>query len=278
MNRQKRILAINDISCFGKCSLAAAMPILSAAGLETCMLPTAMLSAHTAFDGFTFRDLTCDMLPQADHWKQIGLSFDGIYSGYLGSMQQIAHVERIMDMFPCDFILVDPVMGDNGNLYAGFDDAFVPEMRKLLSRADVAVPNVTEAAFLAGIPYESGVHSVDYIESILFSLSSYAKGDIVLTGVHTGAHTLGTIVYHNHATEIINREKYDVIYSGTGDVFASSLAAGIMNGLSLFDASVLASDFVITCVKATLETSGNRSYGVNFELCIGKLIEMLSKK
>ncbi len=275
MNQQKRILAINDISCFGKCSLAAAIPILSAAGLETCMLPTAVLSAHTAFPGFTFRDLTEDMLPQATHWQQIGLSFHGIYSGYLGSIKQIAYVEEIIRRFPCDFVLVDPVMGDNGKLYAGFDEAFAAEMRRLLSHASVIVPNVTEAAYLVGVPYESGIHSTDYVETILNALAPYTKGDMVLTGVHTSASTLGTLVCTSQGIHTIEREKYDVVYSGTGDVFASSLAAFMINEKDIVSASICASDFVIDCIKATLRTSGNRNYGVNFELCIEKLLKKI---
>lgn len=277
MDQQKRILAINDMSCFGKCSLAVAVPLLSAAGLETCMLPTAVLSAHTAFPGFTFRDLTDDMPAEADHWQQIGLSFDGIYSGYLGSIRQVSHVEEILHRFPCDFVLVDPVMGDHGRLYAGFDETFVAEMRRLLSYADVIVPNVTEASFLAGIAYEKEVHSLDYIETVLEALRAYTKRDIVLTGVHTGADMLGTAVYQNGAIRMIEREKYDVVYSGTGDVFASAFAGAMMRGMTIWDAAELASDFVIDCIRETVRISGERNYGVNFEACIGTLIEKLHR-
>ncbi|MBQ4086827.1 MAG: pyridoxamine kinase [Clostridia bacterium] len=277
MNQQKRILAINDISCFGKCSLAAAVPILSASGIETCMLPTAVLSAHTAFPGFTFRDLTEDMPSEANHWQEMGLSFDGIYSGYLGSIRQVAYVEQIVDTFPCDFVLVDPVMGDNGKLYTGFDEAFAKELRRLLTRADVIVPNVTEASFLAGIGYEADTHSTDYIATVLHALSQYTKGDVVLTGVHTGKDTLGTAVFQDGMLHVIERPKYDVVYSGTGDVFASAFAGAVMNGKDVLNSAELASDFVIDCIEATVKTSGNRNYGVNFELCIGKLIERLQK-
>ena len=276
MNRQKRILAINDISCFGKCSLAVAVPILSAAGLETCMLPTAVLSAHTAFADFTFRDLTEDMLPQAAHWNQLGLSFDGIYSGYLGSVHQIAHVESIMEQFPCPFVLVDPVMGDHGRLYTGFDEGYVAQMRRLLSHADVAVPNVTEAAFLADMVYEHDTHSFDYIESIIEKLKANTKGDLVVTGVKTGNDTVGTVVYTEGNLHMIEREKFDVSYSGTGDVFASSFAAAMMNGFSVKDAGELASDFATECIEATRRHSGDRHYGVDFEFCIGSLLEKLN--
>ena len=275
MNQQKRILAINDISCFGKCSLAAAIPLLSVAGLETCVLPTAVLSAHTAFPGFTFHDLTEDMLPQAEHWKTMNLTFDGIYSGYLGSETQISCVENIIEKFPCDFVLIDPVMGDNGLLYTGFDEGFAAQMKRLLSHADVTVPNVTEGCCLTGISYENNVHSADYIETILQKLDTITKGNIVLTGVHTGDKKLGTAVLENNHLYIIEHDKYDVTYSGTGDVFASTLSAAMMNGFSLRDSAELASDFVIDCIEATLKTSGSRNYGVNFELCIGSLLKKL---
>lgn len=275
MNHQKRILAINDISCFGKCSLTVAIPILSAAGLETCPLPTAVLSAHTAFSGFTFRDLTEDMLPQANHWHEMALSFQGIYSGYLGSIRQVAYVEKIVDMFPCDFVLVDPVMGDNGKLYAGFDESFAVEMKRLLSRADVAVPNVTEACCLSGVAYEDGIHSKDYLETILHKLTACTKGNLVITGVHTAKDTLGTAVFVNNQLSVIERQKCHVSYSGTGDVFASTLAAAILNGRSLADAAEMASDFVIDCIDATIRTSGDRNYGVNFELCMESLLQKL---
>lgn len=275
MNRQKRMLAINDISCFGKCSLAVAVPILSAAGLETCMLPTAVLSAHTAFPDFTFRDLTEDMPAQAAHWQKLGLTFDGIYSGYLGSIHQISYVEKIMEQFPCPFVLVDPVMGDHGRLYTGFDSAYVSQMRRLLSRADVAVPNVTEAAFLADMPYEHNTHSLDYIETIIEKLQAQSEADLVLTGVKTGNDTVGTAVFSAGKLSMFERERFDVSYSGTGDVFASAFAAAMMNGFSVRDAGELASDFATECIEATRAHSGDRHYGVDFEFCMGSLLKRL---
>ena len=268
MNTQKRILAINDISCFGKCSLAVALPILSIAGLETCVLPTAVLSAHTGFNGFTFRDLTDDMLPQAEHWASLGLSFDGISSGYLGSARQVDHVEKILEKFPCDFVLVDPVMGDNGKLYPGFEDNFVLEMRRLLKKATVIVPNVTEASFLSGIPYEKGLHAEEYIKKLIENLLPFTNGKIVVTGIHLSESTLGTAVWDDGEFTMISREKYNVVYSGTGDTFAAAFAGALMHGHSLHAAAEIASDFVIDCIKKTLELSGSRNYGVNFELCL----------
>lgn len=272
MNGQKRMIAINDISCFGKCSLSVAIPILSAAGVETCAIPTAMLSSHTGFSGYTFLDLTGEMMSVADHWKTLGLSFDGIYTGYLGSVKQISCVETIIDMFPAEFVLIDPVMGDNGKLYDGFDVSYAKEMRRLLKRADVIVPNMTEGAFLSGMPYESGIHSVDYVQTIAESLATECSGSVVLTGVNTPSGCVGTAVWDNENFSLIEHEKIDALYSGTGDVFASVVAAAVVHGNNIENAVRIATDFVVHCILKTKQTSGDRSYGLDFELCIGKLL------
>ena len=157
MERQKRILAINDISCFGKCSLTVALPILSAAGYEVCPLPTALLSTHTGvFSGYTFKNLDDQMLPITKHWKDSGIEFDAIYSGYLGSFEQLEYVKEIVKNFSGEnvTVLIDPVMGDNGRLYSGFDEKFAKGMRDLLKYADIIVPNITEVCFLLDIPYK----------------------------------------------------------------------------------------------------------------------------
>ncbi len=277
MNKQKRIITIHDISCFGKCSLTAAIPILSSAGIETCVIPTAVLSAHTAFSGYTFLDLTDEILKIARHWKSLDLSFDGIYTGYLGSHKQIALVEQVIDMFPAKPIMIDPVMGDNGRLYDGISESYIPEMRRLIKKADVIVPNVTEAAYLADVPYEEGIHSEDYIKTILDNLFSQCDGTTVLTGVHTGANSLGTIVATRDTFRMIETEKVDVEYSGTGDVFASALYAALMQDIDVFSAAEVSVQFVLDCIHKTRETSGTRNYGLNFELCTEKLLNYLKK-
>ncbi len=272
---QKRIIAINDISCFGKCSLAVATPILSAAGVECCLMPTALLSTHTAFSGYVFHDLTDNLIPTATHWKKLGLEFNAIYSGYLGSKEQVKAVEEIIDMFPTDFVLVDPVMGDNGVLYDGFNLEFVTEMKKLLKRADIIVPNVTEASFLTDIPYEKGIHSKSYILSLCDKLKTLCNAKIVITGINISDKKIGTAVFENNALTIIERERYNVVYSGTGDVFASALASSLMLEKDLKASAGIASDFVTDCITETKRVSGDRNYGVNFELCLEKLIKYL---
>ena len=153
----KRAVTIQDISCFGKCSLTVALPIISAMGIETAVIPTAVLSTHTGgFKGYTFRDLTGDIPQIASHWEKLGLSFDAIYTGYLGSPDQVQIVSDFFDSFGKEdnFIVVDPVMGDAGKLYAGFTDELVCGMRKLCAKADYIIPNMTEAALLLDIPYD----------------------------------------------------------------------------------------------------------------------------
>lgn len=275
MNQQKRILAINDISCFGKCSLTVAVPILSAVGIETCVLPTAVLSTHTAFSGYTFRDLTADLLPQAQHWASLQLSFDGIYTGYLGSLQQVGCIETILDTFRPPFVLVDPVMGDNGKLYAGFDETYAKEMKRLVKRADIIVPNVTEGAILADVPYEENEHTSCYIQTIIEKLQALCPGSIVLTGIHMKDGVVGTAVWDKQQLSVIEQERFDVFYSGTGDVFASVLAAATMLGQDVKKAAAIAAAYVENCILETRKTSGDRSYGLNFEPCIKQLLSDL---
>ncbi len=275
MNNQKRIMAINDISCFGKCSLTVAVPLISAAGIETCALPTALLSTHTAFSDYAFRDLTEDMLPTVKHWASLNLSFDGIYTGYLGDVRQVDCVEKILEMFPTEFVLVDPVMGDNGKLYAGFDISFAEEMKRLVKRADIIVPNVTEGAFLTNLPFEQNTHSMDYVQSMIERLNALCPGRVVLTGIHLDADTIGTAVWDGQELSVIRQQRFDVFYSGTGDVFASVLAAATMLGMNIKKAATKAAAFVEDCIIETQKISGNRNYGLNFELCMKHLSKTL---
>ena len=180
---QKRVIAINDISSFGKCSLTVAISILSASGIELCAVPTAVLSAHTGFKGYTFCDLTDNILPSARHWKDMGLEFDGIYTGYLGSKEQVECVSQVMDMFSVGVKLVDPVMGDDGALYDGFSSDFPEEMKKLIKKADIIVPNVTESCLLTGVAYREE-HSKEYIKELIGKLKEITTAKIKGRTVH----------------------------------------------------------------------------------------------
>ncbi len=274
MEKQKRIIAINDISGFGKCSLTVAVSILGAAGFETCTIPTAVLSAHTGFKGYTFRDLTDNILPVAEHWKELNLSFDGIYSGYLGSKEQVKCVEKIMDMFSVGIKLVDPVMGDDGVLYDGFDESYPEEMKKLIKRADIIVPNVTECCLLTGIPYRSE-HSKEYIVSLFEGLKKECDATIVITGINSQEDKISTAIYENGVITYIENDRQRAVYSGTGDVFASTFMAAMMREKNVVSAAKVAADFVGECIEITKKVSSHRHYGINFELNTKSLLEKL---
>lgn len=275
MQKQKRVIAINDISSFGKCSLSVAIPILSAAGIETCALPTAVLSAHTGFKGYTFCDLTDNILPAANHWKTLGLSFDGIYTGYLGSKEQVECVEKIMEMFPLHIKLVDPVMGDDGVLYDGFSQDFPNEMKKLIKCADVIVPNVTESCLLTGIPYREE-HSKEYISELIEALKNECSASIVITGINSKMDKISTAVYENEKVTYIENKRQRAVYSGTGDVFASAFMAALMGGKDIVSAAKLSAEFVGECIEITQKVSSERHYGINFELNTRSLLEKLN--
>lgn len=274
MQKQKRVIAINDISSFGKCSLTVAISILGAAGLETCAVPTAVLSAHTGFKGYTFCDLTENILPSANHWQSMGLLFDGIYSGYLGSKEQVKSVEKVMDMFDVDIKLVDPVMGDDGMLYDGFDESFPEEMKKLIKRADVIVPNVTESCLLTGVPYKEE-HSKEYINGLIKELQKICDASIVITGINSKEDKISTAICENGTITYIENQKQRAIYSGTGDVFASTFMAALMGGQDTVSAAKLSAEFVGECIELTKAVSSERHYGINFELNTKSLLEKL---
>ena len=232
--QQKRVAAIHDLSGFGKCSLTVALPILSAAGIETSALPTAILSTHTGgILGYTYRDLTEDMRPFMKHWKELDIRFDAVYSGFLGSFEQLDIVKEFFSLFKREdnLILVDPVMGDNGELYKIFTPKFAKGMRSLCEKADIIVPNLTEAALLLGEPYQAGPYTKAYIDGILHKLSQLGPKQVVLTGVYFDEKELGAATFdmERNATEYVLTEKIPGYYHGTGDVFASALLSGLLN-------------------------------------------------
>ena len=276
----KRIVTIQDISCIGKCSLTVALPIISACGVETAVIPTAVLSTHTAFDGFTFRDLTDEIPPIAAHWKAQGMAVDAIYTGYLGSFQQLEIVSQFFDQFktPENLILVDPVMADNGALYAGFTPEFVQEMAKLCGKADIIVPNLTEACYLLNIPYPGEDYTRADIQHILTELGKLGCKQVVLTGVSLEPGRLGVMAYDTEKQTFFEyyNEKMPSSFHGTGDVFASVVVGAMMRGCSLADALRLAVDFTLESIRKTVADPEHRWYGVNFEEAIPLLVSRLS--
>ncbi len=278
MEKQKRVAAIHDISGIGKCSLTAALPIISAAGIEAAALPTAVLSTHTGdISGYTYRDLTGDLPAVAKHWKSLGIEFDGIYSGFLGSTEQVEMVCDFIGEFASSqtVILVDPAMADSGRMYTTFDDGFAEEMAKLCSKADIIVPNLTEAAFLLGEEYVEPPYSKEYIESLLERLSELGPQKIVLTGVSFDHDEIGCAVYSGGAIHYKFSEKYDGIYYGTGDIFASALLGAYMRGKNISDSADIALEFTCAAIRRTHDAGTDTRFGVNFEQGIGDYIRYL---
>lgn len=276
----KRIITVQDISCIGKCSLTVALPVISAMGVEACVLPTAVLSTHTAFQNFTFRDLTQDIAPITQHWKSEKIHFDAIYTGYLGSINQIELMHQLIDDFggKDTITIVDPCMADNGKLYAGFTEEFSLSMRSLCSRADVILPNMTEACYLLGIPYKASGYDREYIQKILMDLASLGAKRIILKGVDFNQNKIG-IASYDSTTDSFGwyfHEKLTSNFHGTGDIFASTLTGALMRGLPLEKSYRLAADFVVQCIKNTLSHKDYNWYGVDFESAIPFLISQLS--
>ena len=275
----KRILTIQDISCVGKCSLTVALPVISAFGVETAVLPTAVLSTHTAFKGFTFRDLTSDMLPNAKHWKEQNIGFDALYTGYLGSFEQLNIVTEIFKQFKNDdnFILVDPVMADNGKLYPGFDKDFAASMAKLCAHADIIVPNLTEASYLLGQEYMGNNYDEDYVKRTLKALTDLGAKKAVLTGISLDKNKLGVYGYDRHKDTYFSyyREHLPVSFHGTGDVFASALCGALTIGKSLEESLKIAVDFTVDSISKTIDNPNRNWYGVEFENALPNLIKSL---
>ena len=277
---QKRVAAIHDISGFGKCSLTVALPIISAAGIETAVIPTAVLSTHTGgFKGYTFRDLTDDILPIATHWAKENIEFDAVYSGYLGSKAQVKLVMRAIDLLKNEStkIIVDPVMADHGRLYAGFTEDFPREMLSLCKKSHIIVPNITEACLLVGEEYKEPPYNKVYIENLLNRLYDEVGVDIVLTGVCFDNEHLGAAVMQDGKISYCFAKKSDAVFHGTGDVFASALTAAVLKGKTLENSAQIAVDFTLDCIERTLMDNSDRRYGVNFENELCTLIKYLEQ-
>lgn len=277
---QKRALAIHDISCFGRCSLTVALPILSAAGIECTSLPTAVLSTHTGgFEGFTYRDLTADILPISDHWDTLDIEFDSIYTGFLGSFEQIDIVKELFKRHGETALkVVDPVMADNGKLYAIFPEEFPQGMASLAAEADVLVPNITEAVLMLGEPYVEGPYSHEYIDGLLHKLAELGPRKIILTGVHYEEGILGAATYNAETGETSYSSKPAIpgYYHGTGDVFGSAIVASLVNGKSLEEAARIAVDFTVEAISRTVEDKTDIRFGVNFEQSLPSMLKELN--
>lgn len=276
--KMKRVVTIQDISCIGKCSLTVALPIISAMGIETAVIPTAVLSTHTAFKNFTYRDLTCDLPQIAKHWKQEEFEFDGIYTGYLGSIEQIDILKEFFKEFKTanNFIFIDPVMADNGKLYTGFDTKFVESMKELCKMADVIVPNLTEASYILKKEYKEN-YTEQEIKEMLIELSVLGPKNVVLTGVSFKNNELGVMSYNKETKQFFTyfKEKIPTKYHGTGDIFASTLVGALTNKNTLEEGLKVAVDYVWETISDTYKTNKEDAYGVNFETKISYLIDRI---
>lgn len=273
----KKILTIQDISCVGQCSLTVALPILSACGLETCILPSAVLSTHTAgFSGYTFRDLTEDMPAIKDHWTKEGIRFNAIYTGYLGSTKQISHVADIFEATAAEGCLkiVDPAMADNGKLYPGFDAAFVEAMKGLCAKADFVVPNITEACFLTGLEFKTAYHR-GYIDTLLDALTALGCKNVILTGVSYAPGKTGVVVLENGVYSYYEHDKQPNSCHGTGDIYASAFVGALVRGKTAYEAARIAADYTVECIKETAKLE-DHWYGAAFEPVLMKLINALT--
>ncbi len=272
-----KVLTIQDVSCVGQCSLTVALPIISACGIETCILPSAVLSTHTAgFKNFTVRDLSEDMPKIFNHWKDENIIFDGLYTGYLGSNEQI---DYIIDMaLPLikkgGKIIVDPAFADNGKLYPAFDNAYVEKMKSLIKVCDYVVPNLSEACFLSGIEYKTE-YDENYVLSVMKALVSLGAKSVVLTGVSYEKGFTGVAVYENGEYSYYKHQLMPNSCHGTGDIYASAFVGAYFKGHGAVKSSKIAADYTLSCIKQTAGDS-EHWYGAKFEPCLIELIKAIN--
>ena len=271
-----RVLTIQDISCLGQCSLTVALPILSACGQETVILPSAVLSTHTGgFNGFTFRDLTDDIPNIQSHWQKEGIKFDAIYTGYLGSLKQIGYVDDILQSMGNSNCIkaVDPAMADHGKLYSIFDMDYAKAMAKLCTKADIVLPNITEACLMSGIEYKEE-YDDDYITELISALKKIGMKTIVMTGVSYSSDSTGVIICEGSEISYYKHEKLEKSSHGTGDIFASAFIGAHLSGKSLYESARIAANFVLSAMKNTVDDPSHW-YGVKFEPVLKELVNSL---
>lgn len=275
----KRILTMQDISCLGKCSLTEVLPIISAMGVECALLPTALLSTHTMFQGNTYLDLADQIRPITDHWEKEGAKFDAFYTGYLGKAEEIDLALELADRYRerGTKIIVDPVMGDHGRLYTGFDVDYVKENRRLCSAADVVIPNITEACLLTDSAYQEDYDEA-YIRMLLRRLSDLGAGTAVLTGVSLAEGQTGIMGYEKNTKRFFSyqRKRLDTSYHGTGDIFAAVSVGGLMRGLGAEKAFALAADYTALTIERSMAHCREDRWGVCFEETLPWLIAQLN--
>lgn len=273
---RKRAVAIHDISCAGRCSLTVALPVLSVQGIETNVIPTAILSTQTGgFEGYTYHDLTHEILPVVRHWQKLNREFDAIYTGFLGSFEQLEIVSSVIDDLRGEHTLVyiDPVMADGGELYKTFNLAFVDGMRAFCKKADVITPNITEALLLLNRPYSEGPYTDAFVREILYALADLGPNTVVLTGIYPDETHLGAAVYDKKSREIYTTyaETVPGTFHGSGDLFASVFLGKLLQKVPIQDALRQTVGFTAACIQRTGASGADTRYGLDFEPILGRL-------
>ena len=271
----KRILTVQDISCIGQCSMTVALPVLSACGHEVCILPSAVLSTHTGgFGTPAVQKLTDTMGQTISHWKENGIDFDLIYIGYLGSLEAVAYAEEIMAsmLAPGGTVVVDPAMADHGKLYRGLDEQYAAAMTQLCKRADVMLPNVTEAAMMTGLPYREDLDA-DYILQLMKGLEGR---NVLLTGVGFSADQTGFAIRKDGSIRFSHHRRIEKNYHGTGDLFASAFVGALASGKDMLRAGQIAAEFTRRSIENTFNNPAHW-YGVKFETALPDLIRLLNE-
>lgn len=275
MKDTKKVLSVQDISCHGQCSNTVILPLLSAAGLETVVLPTALLSTHTGgFKEFTFLDMTEEMERILTHYTKINLRFDILQTGYFGSPAQIELIRRMALPLLKEGALrvVDPVLGDNGRLYSIYTDAFVTAMRELCKEADVITPNVTEACLLTETPYRAEADA-DFCRELVEKLKALGPSTVLVTGVRLGDDRIGVVGEENGIPFTASSPYVARNFHGTGDVFAGAFVGRLARGESAATAAAFAANFVYGCITDTLPIVEEHWYGLRFEGRIGEIAQ-----
>ena len=268
-----RIAVIQDLSCIGRCSLSVAMAVLSALGAEAAVLPTAILSAHTAFEDYTFLDFAPEAERIMEHWQKMRLRFDAIYIGYLGSVRLVHLAERFIERFraPGVHVILDPAFGDDGTLYPGFDMDYVRAMRELCAHADIILPNVTEACFLLDIPCGGdAAHSADAAARATDLLGGSLK-NVLLTSCRFPENRTGLICAGEDAFTYPH-EQLPLIGPGSGDLFASVFAGLLVKCGRVEPAARAAADFTFDCIRHSMDCADHRWYGLDYETMLPALI------
>ena len=270
----KKVLTMQDISCYGQCSTTVALPIISAWGYETAILPSAILSTHTSgFKNFTVHDLSNEIPKIINHWKNEGFKYDAFYVGYLG---EIGHIDLVIqiknELLNKDgFFVLDPVMGDNGKLYPAFNDGYVKAIKRLVKEADIILPNLTEACFLTGLEYKED-YDENYIKNVINKLLEIGAKKIVLTGIAYKKEMTGVVIYDENGYQHFIHRRINKSYHGTGDVYASTFLGAFLGHHNIKDAAITAAEFVVKAIENTLDDP-NHNYGVKFEPLLADFVE-----